>query len=269
MLTGSCSPRACVLAAQTPAPVVFSTYEAVDGRLMPAASLRSGIQAPDSRAGPAKGSGQTESGARDHFRQGGSRRRGSILFLAVSWKDCAVSAGFCPPGSGRKGRRQPHSAAQGYRIFAFKSLSKGEFLEAEFLLSDGQRSPAGMAAGEGSLQRNLAPPSGRGPRHGGLRSAQRLDATTGGCSGRFARSLAVIPPFPVRSHGPGHPLSWPWPWAAARVGRQRHAAARTCFICTLAQLREGMRGSIPPRGGSSRACSSFASNPGCHELWAI
>ena len=107
MLTGSCSPHACVLAAQTPAPVVFSTYEAVDGRLMPAASLRRGIQAPDSRAGPAKGSGQTESGARDHFRQGGSRRRGPILFLAVSWGDCAVSAGFCPPGSGRKGRRQP------------------------------------------------------------------------------------------------------------------------------------------------------------------
>ena len=111
-------------------------------------------------------------------------------------KKNGFSGGVEPPYG-----RAVHSPAMGYTIFAFKSLSKVEFLEAEFLLSDGQRSPAGMAGGEGSLQSNLAPPSGGAPRDGDLRSAQRLDATTGGCSGRIARSLGVIPPCPVRSQG--------------------------------------------------------------------
>ena len=106
-----------------------------------------------------------------------------------------------------------------------------------------------MAGGVGSLQRNLALPSGGAPRNGGLRSAQRLGATTGGCFGRIARSLGVIPPFPVRSHGTGQPLLWTWPWSSARVGRQRHAAARTCFVFALAQLCERMRGSNSAGGG--------------------
>ena len=72
---------------------------------------------------------------------------------------------------------------------------------------------------EGCSATSVALPSGTGPRGGGLRSAHWLDATTGGDSGRMARSWSVIPPCPLRSPGPGLLLLW-----FVFTGRQKEPA---------------------------------------------